>query len=211
MKEVWVKAVPWDKNLVTTALESGADAVMVPEKYTAKVKELGIIRTIAKDGDLKLGQDIVEYKIKSGKDEKEIVKLTKTKKVIVKTTDWTIIPLRDNSPGYGKDPGRQVPRYGGQGLRRHLYVNAYGRRYAHWELQCGHVLSTFRKHRKPICRSPSLSCKRRPCIGDYARFQPHLHAVVAGSLFRKKRDLLCDYHVRDMDLTKASSMAFIRS
>ncbi len=95
MKEVWVKAVPWDKNLITTALESGADAVMVPEKYTAKVKELGIIRTIAKDGDLKLGQDIVEYKIKSGKDEKEIVKLTKTKKVIVETTDWTIIPLEN--------------------------------------------------------------------------------------------------------------------
>ena len=95
MKEVWVKAVPWDKNLITTALESGADAVMVPEKYTAKVKELGIIRTIAKDGDLKPGQDIVEYKIKSGEDEKEIVKLTKTKKVIVKTTDWTIIPLEN--------------------------------------------------------------------------------------------------------------------
>jgi len=95
MKEVWVNAVPWDKNLITTALESGADAVMVPEKYTAKVKELGIIHTIAKDGDLKLGQDIVEYKIKSGKDEEEIVKLAKTKKVIVKTTDWTIIPLEN--------------------------------------------------------------------------------------------------------------------
>jgi 3-dehydroquinate synthase II len=95
MKEVWVKAVPWNKKLVTTALESGADAVMVPEKYTAKVKGLGIIRTIAKDGDLKYGQDIVEYEIKSGKDEKEIVKLAKTKKVIVKTTDWTIIPLEN--------------------------------------------------------------------------------------------------------------------
>ncbi|MFV9691365.1 MAG: 3-dehydroquinate synthase II [Desulfobacteria bacterium] len=95
MKQVWVKAVPWNKKLVTTALESGADAVMVPENYTAKVKELGIIQTIAADGDLKPGQDIVEYEIKSGEDEKEIVKLTKTKKVIVKTTDWTIIPLEN--------------------------------------------------------------------------------------------------------------------
>jgi len=95
MKEVWVKAVPWDKKLVTTALESGADAVMVPENYTAKVKKLGIIRTIAKDGDLKPGKDIVEYEIKSGEDEKEIVRLTKTKKVIAKTTDWTIIPLEN--------------------------------------------------------------------------------------------------------------------
>ncbi len=95
MKKVWVKVVPWDKKLVTTALESGADAIMVPKNYTDKVKELGIIQTIATDGDLKLGQDVVEYEIKSGKDEKEIVKLTKTKKVIVRTTDWTIIPLEN--------------------------------------------------------------------------------------------------------------------
>jgi len=95
MKQVWVKAVPWNKKLVTTALESGADAVMVPENYTAKVKELGIIQTIAEDGDLKPGKDIVEYEIRSGEDEKEIVELTKTKKVIVKTTDWTIIPLEN--------------------------------------------------------------------------------------------------------------------
>ena len=95
MKKVWVKVVPWNKKLVTTALESGADAVVVPENYTAKVKELGIIQTIAKDGDLKLGQDVVEYEIKSNEDEKEIVKLAKTKKVIVKTTDWTIIPLEN--------------------------------------------------------------------------------------------------------------------
>jgi 3-dehydroquinate synthase II len=95
MKKVWVKVVPWNKKLVTTALESGADAIMVPENYTDKVKELGVIQTIATDGDLKLGQDVVEYEIKSGKDEKEIVKLTKTKKVIVKTTDWTIIPLEN--------------------------------------------------------------------------------------------------------------------
>ncbi len=95
MKKVWVKVVPWDKKLVTTALESGADAIMVPKNYTDKVKELGIIQTIATDGNLKLGQDVVEYEIKSGKDEKEIVKLTKTKKVIVRTTDWTIIPLEN--------------------------------------------------------------------------------------------------------------------
>jgi len=58
MKKVWVRAIPWNKKLVTTALESGADAVIVPEGYTNKVKELGIIKTIAKDGDLKLGKDV---------------------------------------------------------------------------------------------------------------------------------------------------------
>lgn len=95
MKKVWVRAIPWNKKLVTTALESGADAVIVPEGYTNKVKELGIIKTIAKDGDLKLGKDVIEYEVKSSKDEKEILKLTKSNLVLVKTKDWTIIPLEN--------------------------------------------------------------------------------------------------------------------
>lgn len=95
MKKVWVRVIPWNKKLVTTALESGADAVIVPEGYTNKVKELGIIKTIAKDGDLKLGKDVIEYEVKSSKDEKEILKLTKSNLVLVKTKDWTIIPLEN--------------------------------------------------------------------------------------------------------------------
>lgn len=95
MKKVWVKVIPWNKKLVTTALESGADAVMVPDGYTKKVKELGIIKTIAGDGDLKPGKDVIEYEIKSSKDEKEILKLTKSRLVLVKTKDWTIIPLEN--------------------------------------------------------------------------------------------------------------------
>ena len=41
MKEVWVKADPWEKALVTAALESGADAVIVPENRVDDARELG--------------------------------------------------------------------------------------------------------------------------------------------------------------------------
>src|SRR4030042_820154 len=34
MKQLWVRVDPWDKELVTTALESGADAVWVPPDWT---------------------------------------------------------------------------------------------------------------------------------------------------------------------------------
>ncbi len=51
MKQVWVKADPWNKEIVVTALESGADAVIIPPGLSAEVKKLGIIRTIADDGD----------------------------------------------------------------------------------------------------------------------------------------------------------------
>jgi 3-dehydroquinate synthase II len=95
MKIVWVKSVPYKKELITTALESGADGVLIPKGFSEKAKKLGVIKTIAEDGDLKLGEDVVEWEIKGKEDEEEIIKLAKSKLVIVKTKDWTIIPLEN--------------------------------------------------------------------------------------------------------------------
>jgi 3-dehydroquinate synthase II len=95
MKTVWIKAMPWKKEIVTTALESGADAVLVPKGYSDKVKKLGVITTIADDGDLRLGKDVVEWEIRSKADEAKILSLSRKSKVIVRTRDWTVIPLEN--------------------------------------------------------------------------------------------------------------------
>ncbi|MBW1979722.1 MAG: 3-dehydroquinate synthase II [Deltaproteobacteria bacterium] len=95
MKEVWVNADPWEKKLVTTALEAGADAVIVAADRIADVKELGLIKTVADSGDLRWGEDVVRVEIKTAADEDSIVTLSRQKKVLVKTTDWTIIPLEN--------------------------------------------------------------------------------------------------------------------
>jgi len=95
MRKIWVKIDPWDKELVTTAIEGGADGVMIPSGYTEKVKALGRIETISDDGDIKPGEDVVVFKIQSGEDENEIVKLCHDKKVILECTDWSIIPLEN--------------------------------------------------------------------------------------------------------------------
>ena len=95
MRKIWVKVDPWNKKMVTTALEGGADGVMVPQGFSEKVKALGRIQTISEDGDLKLGEDVVFYSIKSGEDEDKIVKLSHDKRVILQSSDWTIIPLEN--------------------------------------------------------------------------------------------------------------------
>lgn len=95
MKKVWVRAIPWNKPVVTTALENGADALMVAPEDTEKVKQLGLIQTISANGDLKLGEEVVEWEIKGKKDEEEILKLARDKTVIIKTGDWTVIPLEN--------------------------------------------------------------------------------------------------------------------
>jgi 3-dehydroquinate synthase II len=92
-KQFWVKIIPWNKETVTTALESGADAVVIPEGYTQATKRFGIIKTVAKDGDIKMGKDVVECDLNSKEDELKIAELLKTKIVIVK--NWNVIALEN--------------------------------------------------------------------------------------------------------------------
>lgn len=96
MKNVWLDCRNWKKGLVTTAIESGVDAVMVNPPDVEKVKALGLISVIAdsKEADLRLGIDVLELTIKTKKDEERIASLTK-EIAIVDSQDWTIIPLEN--------------------------------------------------------------------------------------------------------------------
>ncbi len=95
MKKIWVKVDPWNKKLITTALEGGAHAVVVPPERTGDVKELGLIKTVSENGDIKWDKDVVRVEIHSAQDEERIVQLSRHKKVVVNTTDWSIIPLEN--------------------------------------------------------------------------------------------------------------------
>jgi 3-dehydroquinate synthase II len=95
MKKVWVRVDPWDKKLITTALESGADAVWVPPGRVQEVKALGLIAVIAPDGDLVPGKDLQEVTVRGPEEEAEVIRLARQGPVVVRTTDWTIIPLEN--------------------------------------------------------------------------------------------------------------------
>jgi 3-dehydroquinate synthase II len=95
MKQLWVKVDPYKKKLITTALESGADAVWVPAGRVAEVKALGLIQVVAPDGDLIPGQDVQEVTVTSSDQEAEVVRLAKSSPVVVRTPDWTVIPLEN--------------------------------------------------------------------------------------------------------------------
>jgi 3-dehydroquinate synthase II len=107
MRKIWVKVDPWEKKLVTTALEGGADGLVLPKGFSEKAKALGKIQTISEDGDLILGEDVVYFDLKSGEDEDDIVRLSKVKPVILHCSDWTIIPL-ENLIAKGADVIAQV-------------------------------------------------------------------------------------------------------
>lgn len=93
MKQFWVDLRPWKKDLATTAIESGAEALVVG--HAQSVRELGRITSVAPDGDLVPGKDVFEVKITDKKSEDEAVSLSRKGTVIVETSDWTIIPLEN--------------------------------------------------------------------------------------------------------------------
>ncbi|MFH1546062.1 MAG: 3-dehydroquinate synthase II, partial [Patescibacteria group bacterium] len=94
-KLFWVSIPKWNKNLVTTAIESGADALVLPKGFSKKAKELGLIQTVALDGDLKLGKDVREFTITKKEIENEIVAAGEKVWKIIRNKDWSIIPLEN--------------------------------------------------------------------------------------------------------------------
>jgi len=93
MKQFWVDIRPWNKEIATTAIESGADALVVDK--AEDVKRLGRITTVAPDGDMKPGTDVMEITITDKASENKAAELGKLRPVIVTTSDWTVIPLEN--------------------------------------------------------------------------------------------------------------------
>ncbi len=97
MKDFWFWAEEYDKKLITTALESGARVILLSDpSKSSEVKALGRVQVASKEGgDLKEGEDYVYVLIKGKEDEERAGRFPPHVKVIVETTDWTIIPLEN--------------------------------------------------------------------------------------------------------------------
>jgi len=95
MKKIWVKAIPWKKEIAMAALECGADALWIPPGMRREVRKIGIIPIVSEDGDILLGRDVVVKEVREKKDEEEIITLSLSRKVVVRDGDWKIIPLEN--------------------------------------------------------------------------------------------------------------------
>jgi 3-dehydroquinate synthase II len=95
MPEIWVQAEPWDRELVIAALEAGADAVIVSPERVPGVRELGRIKIVAENGDIRWGRDVVLADVAGPEDEEAVVRECKSHRVVVRTPDWKIIPLEN--------------------------------------------------------------------------------------------------------------------
>lgn len=88
MKKIVFKAIPFDKNLLTLALESGVDAVLVEPEHKKSVSALGRVTVVTPEQ-----MPLVAINEKS--DEAEAVRLAASGKETVLAKGWEIIPVEN--------------------------------------------------------------------------------------------------------------------
>jgi len=108
MKKLWVSVVPYKKEVVISAIESGAEAVVLADGDSKKVRQLGKIKTVEKNGDIKSGVDVEFVDIAGKTDENKAAAVPENKIVVLRMLDWTIIPIENLLAQRGKNIMVQV-------------------------------------------------------------------------------------------------------
>ncbi len=88
MKEIFLKAIPYDKKLVTLGLESGVDAVIVEKDKIDEVLSLGRIKVYPQD-------EFEVIKLTTKEDEERAGELLQEGKKVLIQKDWEIIPIEN--------------------------------------------------------------------------------------------------------------------
>jgi 3-dehydroquinate synthase II len=103
MKKLWVNVVPYEKEIAIAALESGAEAVVLPDGKSETVRQFGKIKTVEKNGDIKPVVDVEFIDIAGKADEDKAAAVPADKMVVLRMLDWTIIPIENLLARRGKN------------------------------------------------------------------------------------------------------------
>ncbi|XPV75466.1 MAG: 3-dehydroquinate synthase II family protein [Desulfovibrio sp.] len=88
MRTIIYKAIPYDKNLLTLALESGVDCILAEKKYAADIEKLSRITVVTPE-------EMPTVKINEKKDEEKAVKMMTGGKTVILEKGWEIIPVEN--------------------------------------------------------------------------------------------------------------------
>jgi 3-dehydroquinate synthase II len=103
MKRLWVNVVPYKKEIAISALESGAEVVVLPDGKSETVRQFGKIRTVEENGDIVPGKDVEFIDIAGKADEDKAAAVPENRFVVLRMLDWTIIPIENLLARRGKN------------------------------------------------------------------------------------------------------------
>ncbi|MGE5247998.1 MAG: 3-dehydroquinate synthase II [Verrucomicrobiota bacterium] len=98
---LWARIVPWDKEAAVSALESGVEALWVPDGCGELARELGRVVAVCAEGDLREGRDFQVTRMESKEDEARVVESPAQTAWVVFPREREIIPL-ENLVAWGR-------------------------------------------------------------------------------------------------------------
>jgi 3-dehydroquinate synthase II len=92
---LWARIIPWDKEAAVSALESGVEALWIPDGCADSARALGRVTTACGDGDLREGIDFRVTRIERKEDEARIAASPSGAVWVVFPSEGEIIPLEN--------------------------------------------------------------------------------------------------------------------
>lgn len=92
---LWARVIPWDKEMAVAALESGVETLWVPDGSLGSAQELGRVRTVCADGDIREGRDFRVTGMEGKQDEASILSSSADMTWVVFPREREVIPLEN--------------------------------------------------------------------------------------------------------------------
>jgi 3-dehydroquinate synthase II len=90
---LWARVIPWDKDIAVAALESGVETLWVPDGSLGRAQELGRVRTVCAEGDIREGRDFRITGMEGKEDETSILSSPGDMTWVVFPREREVIPL----------------------------------------------------------------------------------------------------------------------
>ncbi len=90
---IWARIIPWDKEAAVTAIESGVEALWLPDGCVELARALGRVTTVCGDGDIREGTDFRATRMERKEDEERIAGSPPDAVWVVFPGEGELIPL----------------------------------------------------------------------------------------------------------------------
>ncbi len=101
LPRLWARVIPWDKEVAVAALESGVEALWVPDGCAGNARELGRVVAVCAEGDLREGPDFLVTHMEAKADQTRIASSPPETPWVVFPREREIIPL-ENLVAWGR-------------------------------------------------------------------------------------------------------------
>ncbi len=92
---LWARIVPWDKERVEAALESGIGTLWIPDGCRERTRELGRVETVCAEGEIREGRDFRVAELRGKADEAAILGSPPDALWVVVPNEREVIPLEN--------------------------------------------------------------------------------------------------------------------